>query len=103
MLSINSPRLIDDTSKPLNLEYLYFMTKPATDKTEWMDLTIFTGFREIVVDHATAIFFCFSYCCVTTFLVASDFVFSIETFENELACGDQTSRVRALEVEGNQS
>src|SRR4030095_1035679 len=97
MLSINSPRLMEETSKPLNFEYRYFNLCNL-----WLDLTVFPGFRQIVINHAATIFSGLGDGGVTAFLVARDLVFSVQAFENQLARRDKSPCVGAVEVERNQ-
>jgi hypothetical protein len=56
-------------------------------------LAIFSCFSEIVVNHAATIFARFGYGCVGAFFVTADFVFCIQTFEHELARGNEFPRV----------
>src|SRR6185503_7681855 len=127
MLSINSPRLMEDTSNPWNLEYLNFITNAFSlcnlcvplclwfaisnyhrDTEEHRDctekrlrglLTVLACFSQIVVNHAATIFLRFRDRSVTTLFVTTDLVFRIQAFEHEFARGDELGYVGAPEVE----
>src|SRR5258705_9888494 len=111
MLSINSPRLIELTSKPLNFEYrVNFMSncrlpiadcqfeasftpleqRAAREIGNWQlaignALAVFSRFSQVVVDHPTSILLCLCNGRVAALFVATDLVFRVETLENELA------------------
>src|ERR1043166_9733186 len=64
-------------------------------------LAVTSRLRQVVVNHPAAVFPRLRRRRVAAFLVAADLVLGVETFEDELAGGDEHGVVRAFEVEGD--
>src|ERR1043165_5937696 len=66
------------------------------------DLAVTTRFSQVVVNHPAPILPRFGRGGVAALFVAADLVLGVETFEDELAGGEEQAQVRALEVEGDE-
>src|SRR5260370_26486137 len=113
MRSISAPSSIEETSKLLNFEYLVNLIRlfSIADcgllirakcefnlKSKIGNLTVLSRLGQIVIDHAAPVFLSLCNCGIAAFFIATDFVLSVKTFEDELASGNKFGCFGALEI-----